>query len=61
MIRPIKKRKMDILLMPCIKFTENVLGALGSFFFKNKYCAIWFQTPIKIVLVISITNETLFC
>ena len=33
--------------MPCIYFTKRDFGRLGSGFFKYKYSAICFQTPIN--------------
>jgi hypothetical protein len=35
-----KNNKIDSLFIPCIYFTHCVLGALGSFFLRYKYCAI---------------------
>jgi hypothetical protein len=38
---------MEIRLMPCMYFTNCELGVLGSFFFKYKYWATWFQHSHK--------------
>jgi hypothetical protein len=34
--------------MPCIYPIHLLLGRFGSFFFRYKYSAIWFQTPILV-------------
>jgi hypothetical protein len=58
MINPIKKRKIEMRLIPCMYFTHWEFGAFGFFFLRYKYCATWFQTPITIDLLLwKITNK----
>ncbi len=47
---PAKNNKIEMRLMPCMYLTHCVLGVLGSFFLRYKYCAIWFQMLMGIIL-----------
>jgi hypothetical protein len=46
------------LLIPCIYPIHWLLGLLGSFFFKKRYSAIWFQTPITSKLLLLNMHDT---
>ena len=43
-----KNIKMLVLFIQCIFLIKSVLGLLGSGFFKYRYSAICFKTPIKL-------------
>jgi hypothetical protein len=40
MMSPRRKSRIEILLMPCIYFTNFECGLLGFFFFRYRYSAI---------------------
>ena len=43
---------IDSRLIPCIYFTNEECGRLGSFFFRYKYSAIWLSILMMIYLLI---------